>query len=277
MPLSDFFGQASRKAGQVWGRADRALGGWLPGGAESPIGSIKRSAQTVAGEGVKQAAAVVFNQLPDRVNLFARYMTGVGNRNLQLDPSTLTDLRAATEKTPTYTKKITNIFDERGNPTEQLAILEKQGPGLPGSGAVDPYGTSPKSVTNTLGRFMAEANPNANTIRITDTYDMINAVEDPDLVSGKIQPQKAWNEVESIWNPKAQFRNIKAFELPAEMPGFKNREYGLENIQKGLSINSYSPTFSPATRMARALMYLSGQKPEPYSVDVTIPYSGKIK
>lgn len=38
MPISNFFNQATRKAGQVWGQADRALGGWLPGGGTaSPV------------------------------------------------------------------------------------------------------------------------------------------------------------------------------------------------------------------------------------------------
>lgn len=38
MPISNFFNQVTRKAGQVWGQADRALGGWLPGGGTaSPL------------------------------------------------------------------------------------------------------------------------------------------------------------------------------------------------------------------------------------------------
>lgn len=38
MPISNFFNQVTRKAGQVWGQADRALGGWLPGGGvASPL------------------------------------------------------------------------------------------------------------------------------------------------------------------------------------------------------------------------------------------------
>lgn len=38
MPLSSFFNQVSRKAGQIWNQADRNLGGWLPGGGvASPL------------------------------------------------------------------------------------------------------------------------------------------------------------------------------------------------------------------------------------------------
>ena len=35
MPISNFFNQVTRKAGQVWGQADRALGGVLPGGSDN--------------------------------------------------------------------------------------------------------------------------------------------------------------------------------------------------------------------------------------------------
>lgn len=270
MPLSDFF----RKAGQVWGQADRAIGGWLPGGTPSPLSAPKKALQSTAAEGVKQVSAVGMNQLPDRVNLFTRYMTGVGNTNLQLDASTLRDLRTATEKPTIHATEI-DAFDERGRPVKAVSFAEKYGPNFPVSGPVYPYGTAPKSVTNTLGRFTAEANPGKNTLRFVDTYDMVNTAEDPDLVSGKVQPQKAWNEIESIWNPSAQFRNNPPkFIGPA--PNLPQRGYEPDTIKKGLASGDYNPTFSPATRFARALMYLSGQKPAPYQVDITVPYSGEI-
>lgn len=43
MPISNFFNQVTRKAGQVWGQADRAVGGWLPGGGTAS--PLTRSAQ----------------------------------------------------------------------------------------------------------------------------------------------------------------------------------------------------------------------------------------
>lgn len=277
MPISNFFNQVTRKAGQVWGQTDRALGGWLPGGAASPLSQVKEAVRSVASEGAKQVAAVGMNQLPDRVNLFTRYMTGVGNTNLQLDPTTLTDLRRATEQKPGMYAKESEGFDEKGNPIKFVTFAEKQGPGLPASGAVYPYNPgAPKSVTNTLGRFTAEANPEENKLRFIDTYDMVNTAEDPDLVSGKVQPRKAWNEIESIWNPAAQFRN-KPSNFIGGPPRLPNRGYETQNLQKGLESGEYNPTFSPATRFARALMYVSGQKPQPYSVDITVPYSGQIK
>jgi hypothetical protein len=38
VPISSFFDQVARKAGQIWNQADRATGGWLPGGGvASPL------------------------------------------------------------------------------------------------------------------------------------------------------------------------------------------------------------------------------------------------
>lgn len=276
MPLSNFFNQATRKAGQIWSQTDRALGGWLPGGTPSPLNQLKESLRSTSSEGIKQVAAVGLNQLPDRVNLFARYMTGVGNTNLKLDPTTLNDLRIATENRPSALIKIEKGFDERGAPIRFSTQLEKQGPGIPVSGPVVPYETAPKSVTNTLGRFTAAVNPAANTLRMRDIYDMKNEVEDPDLVSGKIQPQKAWNEVEAIWNPSASERN-RPHLIRNNSFSPQKRGYEINSLQEGLKSGDYNPTYSPATRFARALMYVSGQKPQPYSIDVTVPYSGEIE
>ena len=50
---------------------------------------------------VKRFASDIFNALPDRINMFGRYMTGFGGDGLQLDKSTERALVAATEKPPT--------------------------------------------------------------------------------------------------------------------------------------------------------------------------------
>jgi hypothetical protein len=272
MNLSSFFSGVTRKAGDVWRQADRSVGGWLPGGVASPISRTRQQAKDVTENAAKSVAAVGLNTLPDRVNLFVRYMTGVGNTNLRLDPSTLADLREATNAP---------MFSEVTAPKEfsgAKALVYKQGPSFPQSGPVNPYSSSsPLSVTNTLGRFTAEVNPSKNEIRFLDTYDMVNNAEDPDLVSGKIQPEKAWNEVESIWNPAAQFRNKKLNLPPGVSFNPPNAEYTPENVKKGLHATENNPTFSPATRFARALMYLAPIKPEPYEIDITVPYSGAIR
>lgn len=267
MPLSNFFDQAARKAGQVWGQADRALGGWLPGGAASPLSTIRKRVDEVP----KTVAAVGFNQLPDRVNLFGRYMAGLGNRNLQLDPSTLSDLRDATRKEDVYVGSVPARFGGG------IFAQSKLGPYLPQSGAIDPYGTGPKSVTNTLGRFTAVADPGKNKLTFRDTYDMVNRAEDPDLVSGKFQPVKAWNEVEAIWNPSAMYRNKKPSLPPGTSFNPPSEAYTPENVKKGFQVTGESTTFSPATRFARALMYLAPVKPEPYDINVTVPYTDEIR
>lgn len=120
MPLSNFFDKVTRKAGQVWGQADRALGGWLPGGGTaSPLtgyiqgrpdlrrperrtleGDIARSLNSAAAfaastrpavkeavqnspDFVRGALSTGLNQLPASVNLFGRYYTGLGDRGLE--------------------------------------------------------------------------------------------------------------------------------------------------------------------------------------------------
>ena len=268
----DFF----RKAGDIWRSADRATGGWLPGGSASPLSQVKKAA-TEAGLGVAGAA---LNTLPDRVNLFMRYMSGVGNRNLQLDASTLSDLRRATEKTPTITREREVIMLPGRATTKFKEEVPTYGPGFPESGPVRPYGSgfgrdaAPKSVTNTLGRFNATVNPEKNTIRIQDKYDMVNEAKDPSLVSGKVQPQKAWNEIEAIWNPAANIKNLPIRDKKIIPP---DKQYNPQDVQKAFSATGESPTYSPATRFARALMYVSGVKPKGYDVDITIPLEGEIK
>ena len=49
---------------------------------------------------VKRFASEIFNALPDRVNMFGRYMTGFGGEGLKLDKSTERALIAGTEKPP---------------------------------------------------------------------------------------------------------------------------------------------------------------------------------
>ena len=188
----------------------------------------------------KDFAAAGLNKLPDRGNLFLRYMTGVGGHNLDLDDKTISSLRESTRDydDKAYKQKVHGptgtIFEEVKNPfVEDIK---------PRSGAVNPYHGPNKSkdVAHTLGRFTAKVSPDKKSINIKDRYDMINEYEDPDLVSGKIQPKKAFNEVKGIFN--------------------KNK----------------SITGTTATKLARAAMYLSPTKPKAFDVDIDIPYSGDI-
>ena len=117
----------------------------------------------------------------------------------------------------------------------------------PKSGAVDPYMggfEGADKVQTTLGRFMSKVNPSLDTVNISDTYDMINEMEDPDLVSGKIQPIKAFKEL-----------------------------FGRGHI-RGDVYGGGPKGF--ATRAARSLMYGLPIKPKSYPVNIDIPFSGDI-
>ncbi len=137
---------------------------------------------------VRDVSSAGFNQLPDRGNLFLRYMTGLGNTGLDLDDKTVHSLRQSTVKLPK------EAFKKEFIGPVGMANVYQPGPWSikPRSGRVDPYGKGyGTEVTQTLGRFNAFVNPEETNINIRDTYDMVNEIEDPDLVSGKFQPVKA--------------------------------------------------------------------------------------
>jgi hypothetical protein len=114
--MADWF----RKAGEIWGKADRATGGWLPGGGTpSPLtqyfqgrpdiskperrtlegdlaNSLNAAASFVAStrpavkqmiqkspDFVQSGISTGLNQLPASANLFGRYYTGLGDKGLQ--------------------------------------------------------------------------------------------------------------------------------------------------------------------------------------------------
>ena len=127
-------------------------------------------------------------------------------------------------------------------------------------------GSGDKAVSQTLGRFNAEVKDDG-AVRVTDTYDMVNEFEDPDLVSGKIQPKKALLQIQSIYSPdaRAELARMRAG-APGLRPPMDQRNYG-EQLKDAAA----SDTNSPATALARAALYLSPLKPKPYEIDVTIP------
>jgi hypothetical protein len=295
-----FLNRVSRGYGQV---DKNVFGGLLPGGAVSVASPVKQKAQSTAINTGKVLAGAAMNNLPDRANLFARYVTGVGNTNLQLDPSTVMDLRAAATKPPLATGMVANPFkvpeevlvgmkqqltqshpDTVNSPlgkliTETIAKGEKNkdlpdfvrgpvpayGPGLVSSGPVIPYGRPDvgTSVTNTLGSYNVQVNP-GQSITFKDTYDMTNPEEDPDLISGKFQPLKAIGEIQSIWDPSKGYLGQKRFGSPFSPPQ-PERKYGEMPETK-------SQVASPATALGRALLYALPVKPQPYDVNVTVPY-----
>lgn len=299
----ELFQQFLNKARRGYGQVDKnVFGGLLPGGAASFASPVKQQIKNVADTGVKTLAGTAMNQLPDRANLFARYVTGVGNANLQLDPSTLGELRAAATVPPTAMGMIPNpskvpeeilvgmqksletwrpgtLNSPVGNFVRQAVAegiknrdlpdfvrgpIPAYGPGLAQSGPVRPYGRPDlgTAVTNTLGAYNVNVDP-GKSINIKDVYDMVNPGEDPDLVSGKFQPIKAIEEIQSIWDPTKGYFARKKMVAPAppgQQPGY------------GQMRETKSQFASPATALGRALLYALPVKPQPYDVDITIPY-----
>lgn len=288
-----------RAAGDIWRRADRATGGWLPGGGTpSPvtravIAPAKAAFEKSVRDAALNTAAAVSNTLPDRVNLYTRYVTGLGNRNLELDPSTLNALRGGAERVRFVRQEVPagaefsdvflNTIKDQEERDRLLKLRESladrgvaqevftptYGPGFPMSGAVDPYGSpnAPLSVTNTLGRYIVEADPKNNQITYRDTYDMENEAEDPDLVSGKFQPDKAWKSIESLWNPSVRRELMTGVSSPD--PNASNLY--TDKSARNLGESYHSDTFSPATQLGRALLYALPVKPRSYDVNVTVP------
>lgn len=221
--------------------------------------------------GIKNAVGAGFNLLPDRINLFGRYLTGFGNPNLQLDRSTEQALIRATE-VPPFAMAERPVWDSmeaamRGDPKESkigFVPVAAQGPGIPTSGPVVSYGLEDKGSSQTLGSFNAEVTP--TTVRVRDTYDMENSSEDPDLVSGKFQPDKAFNTLRGAFQPGIEYNPLinkivdKRHLLTPEAKSF----------QGYLQQKGKDPAFSPMTDVARSLMYALPIKFKPYEIDYTI-------
>lgn len=136
----DLFQQFLNKVGRGYGQVDKnVFGGLLPGGAATPIGAafqnvtlpkgVKAPSPTtrriasvvdaatgaIAGaqpfvertikstpEPVQGAIASGLNALPFSVNLFSRYYTGLGDKNLQLPESATAGIKELLNKAPQF-------------------------------------------------------------------------------------------------------------------------------------------------------------------------------
>ena len=217
-------------------------------------------------ERAKDFAAAGLNKLPANANLFLRYMTGLGDRNLDLSDKTISAIREETKSADLDSARFDReMRDDLGRLTVDLPRITADGefesatPSKmrpfssftfpsddPRSGPVNPYFGGNKEVIQTLGRFQSTVNPDGKTVNIRDRFDMVNPEEDPDLVSGKIQPKKALRSFVSA----------------------------LRGVGKG---NEYGFTMSPKTEFARGLMYGLPIKPKGFDIDIDIPMKGDIK
>jgi len=222
-------------------------------------------------EKAKEFVSKGFNKLPGNANLFLRYMTGLGSEGLDLDDKTLTSIRETTKsadmprKDGRFDREIRDELGRQINPPRQvlnpvtgqfdliddpeivrpMSFLDFPSDN-PRSGAVNPYGTLNKDTIQTLGRFQSTVTPDGKFVNVKDTFDMRNPQEDPDLVSGKIQPLKA----------------LKSF----------------ANALRGLSGDpEYGFSMSPKTEFARGLMYTLPIKPKGFDINIDIPTKGDIK
>ena len=228
---------------------------------------------------VQRFASEIFNALPDRVNMFGRYITGFGGDGLKLDKSTENALVRSTEKPPISMVNTQEI--DHGKTVEAFKKAKETGkfepvftgrmvdkpvagigPGIPTSGPVSDsyYKGDSKEVTQTLGRFNAQVTPQE--VRLTDKYDMVNEFEDPDLVSGKFQPGKALNNLIGAFDSTKEFDG-----KTGKLKDVSHRNISQEKYDKQ---QAASPTSSKATQLARSLMYLLPTKPKAYDVDYTI-------
>jgi len=217
-------------------------------------------------ERAKDFAAAGLNKLPANANLFLRYMTGLGDRNLDLSDKTISAIREETKSADLDSARFDReMRDDLGRLTVDLPRITADGefesatPSKmrpfssftfpsddPRSGPVNPYFGGNKEVIQTLGRFQSTVNPDGKTVNIKDRFDMVNPQEDPDLVSGKIQPKKALRSFVSA----------------------------LRGVGKG---DKYGFTMSPKTEFARGLMYGLPIKPKGFDINIDIPMKGDIK
>ena len=203
--------------------------------------SIKEKFQNLASSGL--------NKLSPSANLFLRYYTGLGSKGLDLKDDYLDKVREQTKSADERSGRFDEEYiDEEGNRRmgKRLSFLDFPSD-LPRFGAVNPYGTGSKEVIQTLGRFQSTPQSGGKFVNIRDTYDMVNPQEDPDLVSGKFQPIKGLSELGRA--------------LGGSIGGNKGA-YGFE--------------VSPKTRFARAAMYFTPKKFNPFDINIDIPMRGNI-
>ena len=236
-----------------------------------PLFNVAGRYADALGSGIQSVAAEGFNMLPDRINLFGRYLTGVGNKNLKLDPSTERALLQATEEPPMAMQMMPGFPDRESAVARDMSKMimapmpmPAAGPGIPTSGAKYPYGGGDQVASQTLGSFTAEITP--TTARFMDDYDMENEVEDPDLVSGRFQPGKAYKTLRATFDPTRAYNpHIDKLSDISHMLTPEQKQFG-----NYMNVVGKSTTFSPMSNVGRALMYALPIKFKPYEIDYTI-------
>ena len=192
----NIFQQFLNKVGRSYGQVDKnVFNGLLPGGAATPIGAAlqgyvppkgvkpipdttRRMASLVdaatgaiagaqpfvektiksAPDPVQGAIASGLNALPFSVNLFGRYYTGLGDRNLQIPESRTAGIKTILDTMNNNRGKIIKEYGSQINNTESMLNLARAGK------LNAPAGFAPPSVQN-LNDNLAELKSNLNRVQ----------------------------------------------------------------------------------------------------------------
>ena len=195
----NIFQQFLNKVGRGYGQVDKnVFGGLLPGGAATPIGAAlqgyvppkgvkpipdttRRMASLVdtatgaiagaqpfvektiksAPDPVQGAIASGLNALPFSVNLFGRYYTGLGDKNLQIPESSTAGMKNILDTMSGNRGKIIKEYGSLINNTESMLNLARAGK------LNVPAGFAPPSVQN-LNDSLAELKSNLNRVQQGD-------------------------------------------------------------------------------------------------------------
>ena len=195
----NIFQQFLNKVGRGYGQIDKNIfGGLLPGGAATPIGAAlqgyvppkgvkpipdttRRMASLVdtatgaiagaqpfvektiksAPDPVQGAIASGLNALPFSVNLFGRYYTGLGDKNLQIPESSTAGMKNILDTMSGNRGKIIKEYGSLINNTESMLNLARAGK------LNVPAGFAPPSVQN-LNDSLAELKSNLNRVQQGD-------------------------------------------------------------------------------------------------------------
>ena len=201
--------------------ADRALGGVLPGGG-TPV------------------APSLLNRLPPAINLGYRYMSGTGNKDLEL-PS---DFKRGAVKAALSPGAAWKTVNREGQVTGVRYSNPNAGPIAPGksrlynsyggAGLLAPgYDTAGSAYGGqrpidrdkdaapyryTLGRYTVHGQD--DTYKVQDTFDLVNEIEDPDLVSPGREPIKVIKAAALGLTDPSQFLRAYAYARDTPMRGF---------------------------------------------------------
>jgi hypothetical protein len=212
------------RVGRGYGQLDKnVFGGLLPGGAATPIGAALQNFALPKGvkpipENTRRAASLIdaatgaiaraqpfventikstpepvqgviasgLNVLPFSVNLFSRYYTGLGNKNLQVPESVTTGIKPILDKATQFKEQNVNEIKSMIQSTAQMLDDARQGKfkQVPGT-----FGFSVQGLNNNL----AELKSTLNRIQQGDiSFNAYNTTDQNPLTSPATSLGRLW-------------------------------------------------------------------------------------